>query len=170
MKDRIIWWIAAQSEHSRFYRFLLNLILSVAIPFNAPHGFRVYSIAKGAVGVKLPNKRVNRNHVNSIHACVLAALCEYVAGLAVMTLLEPSKYRMVLKSLNMEYHYRAKGEISCLYNINTEDFVQDVIFVLDTNDSVLYQTESKATDLEGNVICTGRALWQIKKWSKVKSK
>jgi acyl-coenzyme A thioesterase PaaI-like protein len=170
MKDKWIWSIAEKSEQSRFYRFLLNLILSKAIPFNAPHGFRVYSISKGRVGVKLPNKRVNRNHVNSIHACVLAALCEYVAGLAVMTLLEPSKYRMVLKSLHMEYHYRAKGEVHCLYDIDPKKFEQDVILVLDKNDSVFYETESRATDLDGNVVCTGRAMWQIKKWSQVRSK
>jgi acyl-coenzyme A thioesterase PaaI-like protein len=170
MNDKWIWSIAGRAEHSAFFRFLLNGILSWAIPFNAPHGYKVCSLSKGRVRVVLPNKRVNRNHVKSIHACGLAALCEYAAGLAVMTLLEPSKYRMVLKSLHMDYHYRAKGDISCLYELDGEAFSKHIILCLETSDAVLYETQSNAYDLDGNLVCTGKAVWQIKKWTSVKAR
>lgn len=169
MSDRLLWYVASRAEQSRCFRFLLNAILSWVIPFNSPHGFKVCSLSKGRVTVKLPNKRVNRNHLNSIHACGLAALCEFTAGLAVMTFLEPSKYRIVLKSLNMDYQYRAKGDVQCPFEINLTDFQQAVILKLQDEDVVFYETSSSAFDTDGNLVCTATALWQIKSWSKVKS-
>ena len=39
-----------------------------------------------------------------------------------MTYLSDKKYRIVLKSLHMDYHYRAKSAIFCNYRISESEF------------------------------------------------
>ncbi|MFM8950858.1 MAG: DUF4442 domain-containing protein, partial [Bacteroidota bacterium] len=113
MMDRLIYKIANKAFQSEFYRFILSRILSFAVPFNSPHRLRIKELDRGYAKVRLPFIRSNRNHVNSVHACALATLCEFTCGISIMTLLSSDQYRIVLKSLQMEYQYRGRGAVFC---------------------------------------------------------
>ena len=169
MMDKMIYKIAHKAFHSKFYRSLLSRILSFAVPFNSPHRLRIMEMGEGYAKVRLPFIRSNRNHVNSVHACALATLCEFTSGISVMTLLSSDKYRIVLKSLQMEYQYRGRGDVFCEYRLDPQAFIKDHVDSLESGLSLLYETVAKVRDMEGNIICTGQAVWQIKKWESVKS-
>ena len=161
--------LISKSQNSAFYRNVLNFILARSIPFNAPHHFRILAIGEGIAKVLLPFRKANLNHVKGIHACALATLCEYTTGLALLTIISESQYRIILKSLKMEYHYQAKMDVTANYNL-TQSFIYDNISVpLLKNDAVFIDLEIKVTDQLNNQICTGFITWQIKKWTKVKS-
>jgi hypothetical protein len=169
MMDRLIYKIAHKAFHSRFYRALLSRILSIAVPFNSPHRLRIMEMGMGYAKVKLPFIRSNRNHVKSVHACALATLCEFTCGIAVMTILSSDKFRIVLKSLHMEYQYRGRGDLFCEYRLDPQAFIKEHSSLLESGEPLIYETLAKVYDLKGNIICTGQATWQIKKWESVKS-
>lgn len=169
MSNSLIGKIAKRAVDSRIYLFLLNRIMSYAVPFNSPHRIRIEKIGPGHATVCLPFIRRNRNHVNSVHACALATLCEFTSGIAVMTLLPAERYRIVLKSLNMDYHYRAKGDVLCQHQMDGADFMRVHQLQLESGAPVIYETCADVFDRQGNLICTGKATWQIKSWQSVKS-
>ena len=70
-----------KSKNSKFYLWLLNFVLWKTVPFNSPHKFLITAIDAGNVSIKLPYIRKNKNHINGIHACALATVCEYATGL-----------------------------------------------------------------------------------------
>jgi len=159
-----------KSEHSWFSRMLLNTAAAYAIPFNRPHHFNIVEIRPGFAKIKLPNHRINRNHVNSIHACGLATLSEFTAGLAMLGRISEKDYRIILKRLNMEYHYQAKSHVFASQEVS-EAFVRDKIRQpLLTNDSVLVELNTSIFDVQGNHISTATTEWQLKKWDKVRTK
>ncbi len=145
-------------------------MLSRAVPFNAPHHFRILKISPGAVQILLPYKRVNLNHLKGIHACALATLCEYTIGLTLISKISENKFRFILKNLNLEYHYQAKMDVSAEFRITDGDLNELIISPLNKIDAVFQEFEIKVTDISGNHICTGKTNWQIKKWDKVQSK
>jgi acyl-coenzyme A thioesterase PaaI-like protein len=60
----------------------LNKVLTIGIPFNAPHGFKIKEISNDQVLIHLPNRKLNHNHLSGIHACAMATVGEYCAGMS----------------------------------------------------------------------------------------
>ncbi len=159
-----------KSETSAFNKWILNFALSRAVPFNAPHHFKIVKIGKGFASIKLPYRRNNLNHVKGIHACALATLCEYTTGMVMMSLFSNKDYRIILKTLRMEYSYQAKMDVYSSFTISDEMLRKDILNPLTTGDAVFKEFEIAIHDTKQNLICTGFVNWQIKKWNKVKSK
>lgn len=162
--------LVSKAENSTFYRWILNFALSRSIPFNAPHQFKVVNIAPGSVSILLPFKRKNLNHVNGIHACALATLCEFTTGIAMISIISEEEYRILLKSLRVEYYYQAKMDVVGSFSISNDFLLSEIINPLKSCDAVLKEFEIRIMDTQNNHICTGYVNWQIKKWDKVKSK
>lgn len=156
--------------NSSFKRRILNFVLGRAIPFNAPHHFKVEEIFTDGVRISLPYKRVNKNHLNGIHACALATLSEYASGLTLMRILRSADYRIIMKDLKMTYHYQAKEGVKVEMRVN-EKAVSDLILKpLEKTDAVFFPMIAEVYDFSGNHISTGEINWQLKKWDKVKTK
>jgi len=159
-----------KAEHSSFYRWLLNRILWRAIPFNSPHSFLITKIAEGFVGLKIPFIRKNKNHINGIHACALATASEYASGLCLMSLLSDKEYRIILKSIHMDYHFQGKTDIALEYKLTDEFIQQQIIMPLRSQDAVLVKLIIDSYDTQQKHISTGTIEWQVKRWDKVKTK
>ena len=69
-----------KAESSPFKRRILQFVLSYAIPFNRPHGFKIKEVFTDGFHIVLPYWKINRNHIKGIHACGLATLSEFVSG------------------------------------------------------------------------------------------
>ena len=132
-----------KAKTSSFYLWLLNVSFDRMIPFNRPHGFRIIEIGTHHVRTKLPYKKRNLNHLKGLHACALATLTEITSGFIFATQLDPAKYRIILKRLEVDYTYQGK----------TNAF-----------------GEFRIVDEKGNQLTHGKATWQIKGWDKVKTK
>ena len=161
--------LIAKSETSDFSKWMLNTIMSRAVPFNAPHHFKIKNIGIGSAAVLLPYRRSNLNHVKGIHACALATLCEYTVGMTLVSMISEKEYRLILKSIRIEYLYQAKMDVSTNFKINNDFIKTHIITPLSDADAVFIDFEIPVHDKAGNHICTGFTNWQIKKWNKVKS-
>lgn len=158
-----------KAEGSSFYRWLLNQALWRMIPFNGPHQFRITGISKDYVTLTIPYIRKNLNHIKGIHACALATACEYVSGLSLTRAFPPHQYRIILKTIQMDYHYQAKMALHSRFGI-AEETVVALKQKLQQEDAVFHTFEVNIHDKENNHICTGHITWQIKPWSKAKVK
>ncbi len=162
--------LVEKAKSSRFYLKILNLGLNRMVPFNKPHGFSVAEIEDYHIKTKLPYKKANFNHIKGIHACALATLSEFTTGLLLLLKLDPEKYRLIMQSLSMEYHYQAKMDVHGEFSIS-EQWLEDNIYKpLTFTEKIIVPCEVKIYDTEGNHISTGKVNWQIKSWEKVKTK
>ena len=158
-----------KAKKSRFYLWLLNWVLHRAIPFNAPHNFEIIKITNEELTVKMPYIRKNKNHINGLHACGLATLCEYACGLQLMNATDISQYRIIMKSLQMDYHFQGKTDVFATFNLSKKWVEVNVKPDLETAEGIFRTFEVKVFDTKQNHICTAKINWQIKLWSKVKS-
>ena len=159
-----------RAQKSVFQRWLLNKILWRKIPFNHPHRIKIIKIEDDAITMLLPFRRSNKNHINSIHACALATMCEYISGITLARRIDTSKYRFILQELNMTYKYQAKKDVFARFELPVQWINDEVIQPLLSVESIVKELKVEVFDGDKNLICIGKPLWQIKKWDSVKTK
>ncbi|MBL0048418.1 MAG: DUF4442 domain-containing protein [Bacteroidetes bacterium] len=162
--------LLAKAATSKFNLWLLNFILLRNIPFNKPHRLKILSISKNSVEIKYPYLTANLNHLKGLHACGLATVSEYSTGLLLLNHLNPENYRLIMKSLNMEYHYQGKKSATALFVLDDAWIQKHVLEPLKTSDAVFVDCEVQVKDEDGNHLSTCKTQWQIKKWDKVRLK
>lgn len=148
---------------------LLNKILSFAIPFNAPHKFKIIDLGPDAIRISLPNKRINHNHLQGVHACAMATVGEYCAGMALLKTFGISKYRLILSNLNVQYLFQGRTDLigECqIEQINKEN----IRLELEEKDKTLVTLKTIIRDKNVKEVAIIETSWQLKKWSKVKTK
>lgn len=162
--------ITDKAKVSGFYLWVLNFFFERMVPFNLPHAFRVLSVNDESVKTLLPYRKRNLNHVKGLHACALATLTEMTSGFMLAVKLDPTKYRLILRRLEMDYLYQGKIDAVCEFTL-TNDWMQSNIYdVLQRHDSVDIIAEVKIFDVKGNQLTLGKAHWQVKDWAKVRTK
>jgi len=162
--------IVEKAKHSSFYLWLLNKGINSMIPFNKPHGFKILSISNDELHTYVPYKKRNFNHIKGIHACALATLSEFTTGFLMVSRLDPEKYRIIMQRLEMDYHYQAKMDAIGHFTLTDEWMQENIYTPLETNESTVVVCEVKINDVDGNHLTTGKVYWQVKAWSKVKTK
>lgn len=160
--------IAHKAKQSAFYLWLLNRVLWRVIPFNRSHKVTIESLSNTQVSILLPYTKSNQNHLKGMHACALATLCEYACGIGLMTRLDPSRYRIILKDIKLTYHAQAKSAVRALFDIDPTRLEEDIIIPLQQSGLTTQTYTVKAFDSHQKLICTGEVTWQLKRWDKVK--
>jgi acyl-coenzyme A thioesterase PaaI-like protein len=161
--------LVQKAKHSKFYLWVLNIMLLKTVPFNKPHQLKVLNIGSDEIIIGAAYKRFNQNHIKGIHACLLATLCEYASGLSLLLHLSPKEYRIILKNIHMTYHYQAKSNVQVTFKLTKDEVENNVVLPLKTSEAVFHEFKVDVYDLDKNHICTGLINWQIKAWKNVKS-
>jgi len=159
--------IVDKAKRSRLFLYILNIGLSRLVPFNKPHGFKIKEIEDFYLHAQIPYKKANFNHIKGIHACALATISEFATGFLLLTRLDPKKYRLIMQSLQMEYHYQAKMDCTASFRISKEWIETNIYQPLRMADKVNVDCDISIFDKEGNHISTGIVRWQIKSWKQV---
>ena len=162
--------IIEKARHSRLYLSMLNWSLGSMIPFNRPHGFAITEIGPGHIKTILPYRTRNLNHIRGLHACALATISEFTTGFLLVSRLAAKKYRLIMKRLEMDYHYQGKMDATAEFSISDQWFEEHILTPLKQQDAVVVPCEVRIHDKQGNHLTTGKVFWQIKNWSKVKLK
>ena len=158
-----------KAKKSAFYLWVLNKVLHRAIPFNSPHQLEIIKLTDEEITIKMPFIRRNKNHINGMHACGLATLCEYACGLQLMNITNISEYRIIMKSMEMNYHFQGKADVFATFNLSKAWVEEHIKPALADAESIFRTFEVKVFDGSENHICTAKINWQIKLWAKVKS-
>lgn len=147
----------------------LDKVLTLGIPFNAPHGFRLKTLNDDAVVIELPNRKLNHNHIGGIHACAIATLGEFCAGMSLLKSFGISKYRLILSELNVVYTYQGRNRLegSC----STHQIDKEAVRTgLETSGIYSQTLKTIIRDVNGNEVAIATTTWQLKKWDIVKTK
>lgn len=162
--------IIEKAKHSAFWRWVLNQSLYRMVPFNRPHKFQVVEIGDHLLKALIPYRKSNFNHIRGLHACALATISEFTTGFLLLSRLDIKKYRLIMQRIEMDYHFQGKMDAFAEFKTSDEWFQQQIILPLKTQDAVIVPCEIKIHDVKGNHISTGKVFWQIKDWTKVKTK
>lgn len=148
----------------------LDKVLTVGIPFNAPHGFKIKKMDDEAVVIRLPDRKLNHNHLGGVHACAIATVGEFCAGMSILSSFGISKYRLILAELNVKYTYQGRTDLegTCLPSQIDKASVEQGLGsegkYLQTLSTVVRE---KKTGKEVAIVTT---TWQLKPWDLVKTK
>jgi acyl-coenzyme A thioesterase PaaI-like protein len=162
--------IIEKAKHSPLYLKLLNWSLNRMIPFNKPHGFNIIEIGDHHLKTIIPYKKRNFNHLRGLHACALATISEFTTGFLLITKLDGKKYRLIMQRLEMDYHYQGKMDAYAEFTISPEWLTENIYSPLSTNEATVVTCLVKINDAKGNHLTTGKVFWQVKDWTKVKTK
>ncbi len=154
---------------SRLNLGLLNNILKFGIPFNAPHGFKIKKLSDEEVIISLPNKKLNHNHLGGVHACSMATVGEYCAGMSLLRNFGISRYRLILSELNVKYTYQGRVELEgiCHPTQINQDTVQQG---LEMEGKYFQELKTVIREVNGQEVAVVTTLWQLKPWEQVKTK
>jgi hypothetical protein len=100
----------------------------------------------------------------------MATCAEFSSGLLLLSRLDPKKYRLIMESIEMKYHYQAKADIVAEFEMTDEWLNEKVVDPLKEEEKVYVKCEINLFDSNRNHVATGYTNWQIKDWSKVKTK
>jgi hypothetical protein len=162
--------LIAKASTSTFYRWLLNLALDRMIPFNRPHSFRIIEMGDYQIKTSLPYRTKNFNHIRGIHACAMATVSEFTTGFMLIAKLDAKKYRLIMQRLEMQYHYQGKMDAVASFAISEQWLADKILTPLMNTEAVVIPCEVKIHDVQGNHLSTGTIFWQVKAWSKVKTR
>lgn len=164
-----------------YIRFkILDKLFQAIIPFNSGLGFEIKKLDTEACTIYSPEKRRRQNHVGGAHACAIALLGEYTAGLLLGQHCNPEQFRIIISHLEVEYHKQGRGPLTatCLKpnfaifnpianhsdadkteNPNQKNLAEKEMFV----DLVTIIKNSNNDD-----VATVKTKWQAKSWSLVR--
>lgn len=147
----------------------LDKVLRIGIPFNAPHGFKIKTLNRDAVIISLPNRKLNHNHIGGIHACAMATVGEYCAGMSLLQSFGISKYRLIMSEMNVKYTYQGRVDLEGICSPNQID-VEKVRLGLETEGKYSQPLTTIIRDLNGKEVAEVTTVWQLKNWEQVKTK
>lgn len=145
------------------------MVLPFAVPFNAPHGFSVSHLDEYSLHVSLPQRRKNRNHLGSLHACALATAAEMSTGLLLLRHFPFDTYRLIMRSMHMEYYYQGRTSAQAQAELS-QAMIDSVAQNPDLDDDgVMVEISSEVFDTEKTLLARGIFEWQLKSWKQVKT-
>ena len=162
--------LLARARSSGGWRAVLNFTLRRIIPFNRPHGFYIAELGEDYVRTCASNRRVNHNHIRGIHACAIATVAEFSAGLLLLSRLDPTRYRLIMSKLDVDYVFQAKMAITAETRLDNSALRQQVLEPLATEESCSIVMATQIVDAAGNRIAQAHTTWQIKRWDRVRTK
>ncbi len=158
------------ARKSPFKLKILNLFLGRLIPFNRPHGVHILELGKEHIKTAAPYRRKNQNHIRGVHACCIATVAEFSSGLLLLSRLNPSRYRLIMAQLEIDYHYQAKSTIIAESRISEQQLKDEILKPLAETDKLLFTQTTEVHDDRQNHIASARVTWQIKRWDRVKTR
>lgn len=161
-----------QSIQPDFVRLkILDTVFNAMIPFNRGLGFEIKKLDSESCVIYSPEKKKRQNHVGGAHACALAVLGEYTAGLLLAQHFNPEKFRFIIAHLEVDYHKQGRGDLfatslkpSVAVMIGEADQEKNI----DKESFVDLSTEIKNSQDE--LVAVVKTKWQAKPWSLVRSK
>ncbi|MFL5786251.1 MAG: DUF4442 domain-containing protein [Bacteriovoracaceae bacterium] len=148
----------------------LDKVLRLGIPFNAPHGFAIKALSPDQVKVSLPNRKLNHNHIGGVHACAMATVGEYCAGLSLLSKFGISKYRLIMSDLSATYSWQGRMDLEGICSPTAIDEAA-VKAALDEGKTYSQPLETIIQEVKtGKEVARVKTTWQLKPWGQVKTK
>lgn len=160
--------IVTRAYTSKFWLEILNYGLWLKIPFNKPHRLKIKTLTENSITVYIPYLRKNLNHLRGIHACALATASEYACGFLLISRLSSSKYRLIMRNMNIDYVKQGKESLFVNFRIE-ENRIEEIKQKLAKESQCLEILEVEVRDAKQNLISVAKLEWQLKEWNQIKN-
>lgn len=137
--------------------------LDLTVPFNFGLGIEIEKLTPDEVVLRAPDRRKRRNHVGSAHACFLALLSEYPAGLLIAQLYSFKKYRIIISKLEIEYFKQGRGILRGIAH-------KPETLPPFTDGEAFLDMKTEIVNVKNECVSICKTHWQIKEWDKVRKK
>ena len=119
-------------------------------PYTGTINAQVDELEPGYARLKMADRKVVRNHLNSIHAVALVNFIEKTTGMAMVSQF-PSGMRGIVVHISVDFVKKARGQLlaECHAPQIKKDSRQEYIVVADVKDS------------QGSIVAKGRATWLL---------
>lgn len=114
----------------------------------------VTDVKPGYCQAFLKERRLNKNHLKSIHAVALINLGEMTSGLAVLSGMS-SQIRGILTKMEMKYIKKAKGDL----------IAECICEIPEVEESLDYSVKTIIKDMSGEVVAEGTFYWLLSRKS-----
>ncbi len=142
---------------------LLGRFLDRMVPFNRGLDLKVQELSVHSVEILSPDRKHRRNHLGGAHACALATMGEYPAGLLVIQMYPFDRYRLIMSELKAEYFKQGRGDLIALTKAPEEwPEVQD--------GEAWVELDTEIKDGDNELVAKIHTRWQIKDWSLVRKR
>jgi acyl-coenzyme A thioesterase PaaI-like protein len=131
-------------------RQLFSRMMGIMVPYTGTIKPLVLELGPGRARVQMRDRRIVRNHLQSVHAIALMNLGEFTTGLAFSYAL-PDGARFILKSLSIEFTKKARGTLIAECFCNVPDATVRAEHVI----------ESVVHDSAGDVVARVKACWLL---------
>lgn len=119
-------------------------------PYTGSVGARIVELRDGFGCAVLEDRKVVRNHLDSIHAIALANLGEMVSGVTMLYSLDPAM-RGILKGLRVEYLKKARGTLRAECRVEPITEVREMEITLEVD----------IFDEGGSLVCRVFPEWKL---------
>lgn len=142
---------------------VLDVVMSIGIPFNRWLGLRITEISDTRAIVVSPPTRLRQNHVGATHACCLALIGEYAAGMCIANHYGVEHHRLIIGHLSIDYHKQGRGTLTGVSPapahwpklVDGEAWIEMV---------------TEISNEKSEPVATCRTKWQLKDWTEVGKK
>lgn len=138
---------------------LLTRFVGQNIPFATRNGFEVEAYRPGYIKTRIPLKP-NKNHFNAMYAGALYTVAELPGGILCLLNFDP-EYYPTLAEMTMRYHKPARTDVTIEFKLSKAELkrIQDEA---KANGKSKFSLEGELKDLEGNVVATSTAHYQVR--------
>lgn len=138
-------------ESKPFGAWLFSRRLASWVPYTGTLRARVVRLEPRHSVVRLPDRRIVRNHLDSIHAAALMNLGEFASGLALLSAL-PDERRAILVQFTSEFKKKGRG------TLEAEGRVDAAVPLQTATDALVHAT---IRDAAGDEVTVVRAEWRL---------
>lgn len=142
---------------------VLDVVMSINIPFNRWLGLKITEISDERAVVVSPPTRLRQNHVGATHACCLALIGEYAAGMCLANHYGVDEHRLIIGHLSIDYHKQGRGRLTGISKAPSE-------WPTLKDGEAWVEMVTEITNEKGEAVATCRTKWQLKNWSEVGKK
>jgi len=113
----------------RVGKWLFSYLIRFINPYTDALGAKVDIFEAGHAEVILEDHKINKNHLNSVHAVALTNLGEFTSGIAVMGSLKEN-VRGIVSHISIDFIKKARGVLKAVSRCETPEITGNTEFIV----------------------------------------